>query len=256
MKKTYVGMMLLCLLLLLGCAGEKKAGEDKGENADIIVGVEEKNAPYYSVDEKGEESGLYVDLMEELAAKGGFTYSFCPMTISGFRGSAGQECDVFLGNMEMERGSMAKYAQMEPFFQTALCLMVKKGSAIKEKSDLRGVSIAATAGAGEENFAEYLASKYGADSILFVNEKSCYEDFAAGYSEGLVVEDILAQKKKKKDKNFRIMITSKKYKSSHTFTARSASGIPKLLSEGMKRMKEDGSLEVLIQKYKDSFSQI
>ena len=117
MKKWKLGALLLtAALLAAGCSkAEKQETAPEPEQPDYYVGVEADNAPYYSTDENGTVSGFYVDLMNTLSERGGFTYEFKTMSPAEYKaagadptdennGTSSQPGHLFLGTMEPEAG--------------------------------------------------------------------------------------------------------------------------------------------------------
>ncbi len=138
-EKWKLGALLLtAALLAAGCSkAEKQETAPEPEQPDYYVGVEADNAPYYSTDENGTVSGFYVDLMNTLSERGGFTYEFKTMSPAEYKaagadptdennGTSSQPGHLFLGTMEPEAGDTSTYARSEPVYETGLCLLVKK----------------------------------------------------------------------------------------------------------------------------------
>lgn len=244
----YAGILLSCVLLLTGCslARDKRAPQTE-QKPDIIIGVEEKNAPYYQVEENGTGSGFYVELVKLLAKKGGFSYSFCAMNPAEV--SETKDNVVFLGTTDAEEGKQEGYVQTEPVLESGLCLVVKKKDNIKNNDDLRGISIAGIAGTGEERLANFLASRYDADSIVFVNGKSSREDFYQGYAKAIVMDERTAEQELQKNTELCIMKRSSRFFNRHCFTSAASAEILEKLSEALRLAGGDGSLEELLQKY-------
>lgn len=262
MKKWKLGALLLtAALLAAGCSkAEKQETAPEPEQPDYYVGVEADNAPYYSTDENGTVSGFYVDLMNTLSERGGFTYEFKTMSPAEYKaagadptdennGTSSQPGHLFLGTMEPEAGDTSTYARSEPVYETGLCLLVKKGQGIRKMKNLRSVSIAARAETEEAVFADDLAASYDAETIVFQDAANVISDVSQGYSGAMVLDQGKASLVLQQDGTLKLMTTSEKYFSVHRFTAAATEEIPETFSSALEEIRADGTLNALLQQY-------
>lgn len=257
MKKKYLGVLfLVAALLMTGCSETKEETQKKEpDRPDYYVGVEKDNAPYYEVKDGEEPTGLYVDLMDTLAQRAGFTYAFREMSAAEFVADAENAdseeklCDFFVGTMETETGDTSTYVQSSPIYETGISLLVAKGQGIRKIEDIRSVDIASRAGTEEEMFAKYLAAKYDAATIVFQDMANVVSDMKAGYAKAIVLDAGNAAIVAAQNTNFKIITTSEKYFSIHRFTAASEKGIPEVISETLQNLQADTTLQTLLQKY-------
>lgn len=266
MKKWKSGILLfVAVLLMAGCSKtEEQDTKTEPERPDYYVGVETDNAPYYAVDENGTASGFYVDLMNTLSERAGFTYEFQPVSAAEYTatagadaaegnsdaaGAAGQTCDVFLGILEPEVGDSSTFVQSEPVYETGLCLLVKKGQGIRKMKKLRSVSIAARAETEEAVFADYLAASYDAETIVFQDAANVLSDVSQGYSGAMVLDQGNASLALQQDGTLELLTTSQRYFSVHRFTAAAAEGIPEAFASALEELRADGTLDTLLQQH-------
>lgn len=242
-------LILFSAVALTGCGAKEEPEKKEVVRPDYIVGAEADNAPYYSVDEEGNESGLYVDLMESLAKNTGCTWEFQTMSAAEFIAADGEDCDVFLGTMEPPAGNLSEYVQTQPFYQTGLSLLVKQGTGMKKMSDLRDQTIASRADTGEETFAGYLAAKYDGETIGFQNGTEAMGDLTGGYASAVVMDAGNAAVRMQADPELQIVKTSEKYFSRHCLSASAARGIPEELTTALAQMQADGTLTPLLRQY-------
>lgn len=214
------------------------------EKVDYTIGVEENNAPYFSLDANGNPTGFYADLVEAIAEKQGFTYQFENMTATEAAAGEGVSCDFFLGTLKEKEKQ-----QSEMFYQSKLCVVTQQGNKGKKLKNLENQSIAARASTGENDFAEYLAVKYDADSILFQTLDSTLEDMKEGYSFAAVLDAGNASTLLQQDQTLQMVKTSEKYFNEHRFTALKKDGIAKQISEGLAQIQADGTLQTFVEKY-------
>lgn len=258
MKKWKLGALFLtAVLLLAGCAkAEEQETAPEPERPDYYVGVEEKNAPYYSADENGNASGYYVDLMNTLSERTGITYEFRTVSASEYaakvQSSSGEDasgisCDLFLGTLEPEVGDTSTYAQSEPVYETGLCVLAAKGQGLRKTSHLRGVTIAARAETEEAVFSDYLAARYDAETIVFQKEADVLADVSQGYLGAMILDEGNASLALQQDAGLKLLTTSGKYFSVHRFTAAADQGIPEAFASALEELSADGTLTALQQ---------
>lgn len=257
MKKRYAGMLFLAAALFAaGCSETKEETTQKEPSGpDYYVGVEKENAPYYETEDGEEPTGLYVDLMDAMAQRAGFTYAFVEMSAAEFSADAEntdseeKRCDFFLGTMEIKPGDASSYVQSEPVSETGLCLLVTKGQGLRDVEDVRSADIASRAKTEEETFARYLAAKYDAETIVFQDAANVLSDLEGGYAQAAVMDQGNAAIVTAQNANLKVLTTSEKYFSIHRFTATSEKGIPEEISETLQAMQADTTLQTLLQTY-------
>ncbi|MCD8018094.1 MAG: transporter substrate-binding domain-containing protein [Clostridiales bacterium] len=249
MKNTNYGMIFLMgILLLTGCSSSNQEEEPQTESADVIIGVENDNAPCYFTDESGEPAGFYVKLMDALQKEEDFTYEFVSLSAAEYMADDAS-CDLYLGTIETEVGDLTDYVQSDIICETKLCLVVIKGSGVEDTDDLLDASISARAGTGEESFARYLSSEYDGESIVFQRVTDVVEDLTKGYSQAAVIDAANFSSLKQTESTLKKLKESEKYFSVHCFTASQERGIPDVIADGLAEIQSDGTLAALIQEY-------
>lgn len=250
-KKLGICSLVILCCMLWGCSlPETKQKESKTEKADYIIGVEGENAPYYAVDESGNAAGFYVDLMEKLGEKGGYSFEFMEVDSSAFQATAGEEgCDVFLGVLKKETGDMTQLFQTSAFYQCGLCLVTRGEDAIKKCEELRNTSIDARAASDEAAFAEYLAVNYDADAVLFADGKTAWDDFTMGNGKAVVIDENTCQQFMKDTTAVNVLKTSNRYHNEHRFTAAHQNEFLMKLESGIADLQSDGTMTNLMERY-------
>lgn len=245
MKRWRYGVLLLVLLIFSGCTTTKHGAEPE-EKVDYVIGVEKENAPYYFTDEKGDAAGIYVDLLKLLSEKEDFRYRLEEMTANDFlSGVYGEEPLLFLGAVDTYCAEQT--VESEVLFQSGLYVLKAKGSGLTRMEDLRDVTVVTRAKTGEEIFARYLAAKYSGDVLNFRGLETAVGDFSAGYSKALVMDSRSAIWQAERNPQMKLWKESEKYVNSHRFIMKEEENIPEKIARGITAIKEDGSLESLLQ---------
>lgn len=245
MKRWRYGVLLLVLLIFSGCTTTKHGAEPE-EKVDYVIGVEKENAPYYFTDEKGDAAGIYVDLLKLLSEKEDFRYRLEEMTANDFlSGVYGEEPLLFLGAVDTDCAEQT--IGSEELFQSGLYVLKAKGSGLTSMEDLRDVTVGTRAKTGEEIFARYLAAKYSGDVLTFRGLEAAVGDFSAGYSKALVMDSRSAIWQAERNPQMKLWKESEKYVNSHRFIMKEGENIPEKIARGITAIKEDGSLESLLQ---------
>ena len=250
-RKIWIGFLMILCFMLWGCSLSKtKQDETETEKADYIIGVEGQNAPYYVADEKGNASRLYVDLMEKLGEKGGYSFAFTEVDSSAFQATAGENgCDVFLGVLEKETSDMTELFQTSSFYQSGVCLVARSEDGIKKCKELRNTAIDARTASGEADFAEYLAMKYEADAVVFADGKTAWDDFIQGNTKAVVIDENNCQEFMNDNPSVNVIKTSEQYHNFHRFTAVGQTEFLAVLESGIAELQSDGTLDDFLQNY-------
>lgn len=244
------GILLLCLLAGCGSDTAKKGSQD----ADYVIGVAPDNAPYYSKDENGKETGFYVNFMKELeeslGKKSAFSWRFEEVEPSAARQALSDgTIDGFLGDFALEtgentdRGDKNTLSQSKSFYTSKSCILAAPGTKMSRLKNLKNKNIAAKAGTQEAKTAAYFAVKYEGTENAFSSMADIFADVESGYTQAVVLDDLYYHNHDAQFTDWKEVGTKKDWKISHTLTVQKKKKLLTLFEDGIKKQKQEKSSE-------------
>ncbi|WP_020610991.1 amino acid ABC transporter substrate-binding protein [Sediminispirochaeta bajacaliforniensis] len=195
----------LSLILLISSGALLFAGGAKESSSDIdairakgvlVVGLDDSFPPMGFRDESNEIVGFDIDLAKEAAKRLGVKAEFKPVDWDGVILSLNKgDIDVVWNGMSITESRMEKINFSKPYLDNRQIIVVPKGSAIKEKSDLAGKVVGLQMGSSSEvalnNDAEVAASL--GDVKKYSNNVEALLDLAAGRTDAVIVDEIVGR---------------------------------------------------------------
>lgn len=180
MKKFLSIILSLTLLLTLGACGKKASSPDGQPTKDsakvktLRVGVSPDYPPYESYGDNGKLVGFDIDAFAEIEKilnenGGSYKIEWAPMDFSTIV-SAVQSSQLDLGVSCFTYDPERDVIFSEPYLKSSQVIVVKKGSPIKSKDDLKGKKIGAGTGTtGEKAAKEIENAKVSSASDYITN---------------------------------------------------------------------------------------
>ena len=216
-KQFIIGITFLLLLCIFTGCGSTKKKENPAKKIDYYIGVVDDNAPYYYKDSSGTEKGSYVTFLNKLSKEQSFTYAFVPIETSSLDlALSEQSIDGFIGSIAIKTGEEKRFNTTE-VQESNLCVISPKTEGLHNLKDLADKTIVASAGAGEEVFARYLANKYKGQAIAFSSIKEAQKDVEAGYSQALIIDKDYYNAHADTFKSWNCLKESKRFQNKHEF---------------------------------------
>jgi len=166
----------------------------------VTIAYRESSIPFSYLSPRGEPIGYSIELCRKLvdsmseAVGRELQVSFVPVT-SGTRidaivsGRADLECGSTTSNLERAR----RVGFSPTIFVSGTKLMVKRGSPVKSFRDLRGRTVAVTAGTTNEETLRQLAKKFNVDYRIVVarDHAESFAELEAGRVDAFATDDVL-----------------------------------------------------------------
>src|SRR5262245_25700529 len=170
------------------------------ESGSVTLGYRESSIPFSSMSLRGEPIGYSIDLCKLLVDAIGaavdreLTIRWQPVTPQTridavVSGQIDLECGSTTNNLERQ-----KLVAFSPtMFVSGTKLLVKKDSTIKSFRDLRGKTVAVTAGTTNEHTLRDLARKFNLDFTLHVasDHAASFELLTSGQADAFATDDVL-----------------------------------------------------------------
>ena len=196
--------VLLALLLFATGCGEKVTYEstlDKVlDQKLLIVGTEPNFPPFETKNEKGEFVGFDMDMARLLAAELGVELRFeemeFPSLIPALKTG---KIDLVLSGMTAKPERAKSVTFSDPYFHTALCLLVNKQAGIATASDVGAKRLVVKQGTTGQMNAPTLFPE--AEVIVMQNETDCANEVAFGRADAFLYDQLSIIKARDKHKD-------------------------------------------------------
>ncbi|MBB6630753.1 transporter substrate-binding domain-containing protein [Clostridium algidicarnis] len=192
MNKIIKGLLLALMLTisLVGCSsvGDKK--EDK-ENKELVIGMELAYPPFETTDEKGNPSGMSVDLAKDLGEYLGRTVRIENMAYAGLIPSLqSKKIDVILSSMTISEERLEVIDFSDAYSNAYLTLLINKDSPVNEVKDLnlKGRKVAIKKGTIAQVYAEKFLPE--AEVLLFDKETACVLEVVQGKADAFIYDQM------------------------------------------------------------------
>ena len=140
-----------------------------------------------------------------------------------------------------------KYDFSEAYYDSYVCMAVKKGSNIKGYEDLKGKKVAAKTGTQGADCAESLKDKYGFDITYFDDSATMYQDVKTGNTVACLMAYGVSQ-----GNGLEIVAEEKdNFSTPYGFAVLKGQNadLLKMFNEGLKNIKANGTYDEIVAKY-------
>ena len=224
MKKFLsVALAAVMMLSLAACGSSSNKAESSSEGGSAsdktyIIATDTTFAPFEFTNDKNEFVGIDVDILAAIAKDQGFKYDLQSL---GFDAAVAAlesgQADGTIAGMSITEERQKKYDFSEAYYDSYVCMAVKKGSNIKGYEDLKGKKVAAKTGTQGADCAESLKDKYGFDITYFEIVAEEKDNFSTPYGFAVL-----------KGQNADLL---------------------KMFNEGLKNIKANGTYDEIVAKY-------
>ncbi|MHA6511595.1 amino acid ABC transporter substrate-binding protein/permease [Tessaracoccus sp. Z1128] len=213
-------------------------------------------APFEFRDTGGELTGIDMDLIREVARRGGFTVDIKSVGFDAALQSlqSGQVAGVIAG-MTITDVRKETFDFSDPYFESGIQMAVKADSAITSYEDLRGQTVVAKTGAEGLRFAESIADQYGFAVKALPQADTMYSEVNSGNA-AAVFDDYPVLAYGIKQGNGLKTVTAKEPGGSYGFAVSKGQNGALLaaFNAQLAAMKEDGSYQKILDRYLDAGS--
>lgn len=263
MKKRNLFSLLLVGVIsigLIGCGNSGQATGSKSESKDLLAEVKERGtlkigtegtyAPYTFHNDKNELVGFDVEIGEAIAKELGVKAEFVETPWdSCIAGLDAKRYDVVMNQVGITDERKQKYDFSTPYTITRAVLIVgKDNNEIKSFEDLKGKK---SAQGLTSNFAD-MAKGYGAELVDTDGAFSKSLDLIAnGRADGTINDDLTFYDflKQKPDAAFKIVAKIDKASENAVLIRKDNETFVKAVNDALTKLKDDGTLEKISQKY-------
>lgn len=256
-KKAFALLLISTLALGLTACGSKEettgtSGQGEGKTK-VVVGTSASYRPW-AFQERDEVKGFEMDVWQEIAKRNNYELEFKLGQFSGLVGmlDAG-EIDTVAHQMSITEERLKKYYFSEPYAYSYYDLFVAEGSEYKTKEDLRGQKVGCWLGGNGEATLRQIDKEYNLGfEIVTFDGASIEGELAIGRLAALWQGEIKTKTTIEENKLDIRQLNEKLVYETNAYPFRKNEAGEKLskeVSEAIKAMREDGTLEKLSMKW-------
>ncbi|MBR1646894.1 MAG: amino acid ABC transporter substrate-binding protein [Selenomonadaceae bacterium] len=195
MKKIFLAMLFLLMMIFTGCGGESLNG---GNEKTYVIGLDDEYKPMGFHDEKGELVGFDIDLANEAAKRLGVKFEFKPINWKDKeRELTSGKIDIIWNGLDIAPERKGYILYSKPYMDNRQIILVTKGNTqgITSETDLAGKKIGTQAGSTSETYIDQnTAFKDSlAEFRTYGNYKTALKDLEKGVVDALVCDEILSR---------------------------------------------------------------
>ena len=230
-------------------------------NPDLVgktfaIATDTTFAPFEFRDASGELTGIDMDLIREVADRGGFTVDIKSLGFDAALQSlqSGQVAGVIAG-MSITDERKQTFDFSDPYFESGIQMAVKADSTISSYADLEGETVVAKTGSEGLRFAQSIAEQHGFTVKALPQADTMYSEVNAGTAVA-VFDDYPVLAYGIKQGNGLKTVTAKEPGGSYGFAVSKGQNAA-LLAEfntQLAAMKEDGTYQRILDEYLDDGS--
>ena len=240
MKKFLsVALAAVMMLSLAACGSSSNKAESSSEGGSAsdktyIIATDTTFAPFEFTNDKNEFVGIDVDILAAIS-----------------KDESGQ-ADGTIAGMSITEERQKKYDFSEAYYDSYVCMAVKKGSDIKGYEDLKGKKVAAKTGTQGADCAESLKDKYGFDITYFDDSATMYQDVKTGNTVACFEDQPVMAYGVSQGNGLEIVAEEKdNFSTPYGFAVLKGQNadLLKMFNEGLKNIKANGTYDEIVAKY-------
>ncbi|SHJ14700.1 amino acid ABC transporter substrate-binding protein, PAAT family [Clostridium amylolyticum] len=201
MKKTKIlylfASILMVVFIMAGCASNNKPVPSKGDGdkEELVIGMELAYPPFETTDEKGNPTGLSVEMSEELGKYLGKKVKIENMAFNGLIPALQtKKIDLIISSMSITEERLKSIDFSKPYARINLALLINKNSPVNSIQDLnvKGRKVAVKKGTTGHSYAE--ANLKNAEIMVFDKESACVLEVVQGKADAFIYDQLTVHK--------------------------------------------------------------
>ncbi|WP_446897792.1 transporter substrate-binding domain-containing protein [Clostridium sp. LBM24168] len=253
-KKSLIALVISSLMLttvLAGC-GNNSSSSETG-NKKYAIATDATYAPFEF--KSGDKYvGIDIEILEAIAKKENFSYELKPMNFNGIIPAIqSNQIDGSVSGMSITDERKKSLDFSDPYYNSGLAIVTKAGNnAINSIDDLKGKAASLKKGTAGAKFAEDNKDKYNLTLKYFDDTPSMFQAVINGNADVAFEDYPVIAYKLSVDPNSKLRIAGSKITDSpYGFAVKKGKNaeLLKKFNDGLKKIKEDGEYDKIINKY-------
>lgn len=189
--------ILMVVFIMAGCASNNKPVPSKGDGdkEELVIGMELAYPPFETADEKGNPTGLSVEMSEELGKYLGKKVKIENMAFNGLIPALQtKKIDLIISSMSITEERLKSIDFSKPYARINLALLINKNSSVNNIQDLnvKGKKVAVKKGTTGHSYAE--ANLKNAEIMVFDKESACVLEVVQGKADAFIYDQLTVHK--------------------------------------------------------------
>jgi len=256
MKKKLLAVVAACACLAISACVLAGCGSSGPKDGKLIVGFDAEYPPYGYMDENGSYTGFDLELAKAVADKNGWAIEFKPIDWDAKDSLIESGAITCIWNGFTMEGREDKYTFSEAYMLNSQVIVVKKG-AIADEAGLAGKNVVTQAGSaaeevliGEDADKADLAKTFG--SLTAIAEyNTAFMSLEAGLVDAVACDYSIAMYQMSAKPDAYSVLTTLSEEHYGVGFKKGESSMAKAVSDTLKTLTKDGTVEKLINKYAD-----
>ncbi len=218
-----------------------------------VVGTDAAYAPFEFQNEKGEIVGFSVELLNAVAAKGGFQVKFVNTPWEGIFNSLGQgDRDLLISSITITDERKQTMDFSNPYFDAIQLIAVKDNSKVAKFDDLKKLKVGVQTGTTGDEVVTKLQGKTSANIKRFESTPLALKELEAGGVDAVVADNgvVIHYVANNPDAKFKTVADTKSFAPEQYGIAvkKGNAELLALVNKGLEGMKADGSYNAIFKK--------
>ena len=251
MKKIIALALVLVLCLSLAACGAKGATLADVKKAGKITVATSPDFPPFESLEGGKVVGIEVDIMELVAKDLGVEIEFVQMDFdSVLVGIQAAKYDCAMSGITVTPAREKNMRFTVPYYNAAQVIVVKEGSAIKTKADLKDKTVSVQTGTTAETGCQDEEIKYQAYNA----NADAKTALTTGKVDAWVVDNLTAMQMVTKEDGL-VVLEEKMTEEPYAFAfAYGSEDLVEEINKSLKKLIEDGTVAKIFEKYGEAYA--
>lgn len=257
--KSLVGMSVLTLALA-GCGNDTKTtakpaeAEATSETVLPVIKVvtDGESPPMSFVDERGELTGIDIDVIRQIGESQGFKVEIHRDAFTNiFSGLESGKYQIAISSLSLTPERASKYGYSDTYLHNPPIIMHNQPADVDELHEIKLLRVATTGGTMFTTIAEELKpAKHYVNSTNFQNYQGLLQDNVdAIMGDKYVLEYMLARHPHKSLNSFEYKIGDGSSANMVIYTRKSNQDLINKLNQGISELKKSGQIESIVQNY-------
>ena len=258
--KKFIGIALalvLSLSVFAGCGSDSGSNEDSSKAKEkYVIATDTTFAPFEFTNDDNEFVGIDVDILAAIAKDQGFEYDLQSLGFDAALAAVESgQADGMIAGMSITDKRKETYDFSESYYDSTVCVAVKKDSAASELKDLKDNVVAVKNGTQSAAWAESIADEYNLELKYYDDSAMMYQNVLSGNAVACFEDYPVMAYGVTQDNGMKLLYEEAgDYATPYGFAVKKSENaeLLKMFNDGLKNIKDSGEYDKIVKKYTDA----